>query len=115
MVDGTLRVAQQNGVLMLIKQEHGQRDKPCALSCAEGKAVRTVQYVTPIKRQIIGPDKAACIERYESSGPPDSGFLVNVHVQTPKVCLPCVASVAYDKRWPHGMSCAGPLWLDTEV
>jgi hypothetical protein len=57
------------------------------LPCAEGKAVRRVQYVTPIKRQIIGPDKAACIERHESSGPPDHGFLVNVHVQTPKVGL----------------------------
>ena len=66
-----------------------------ALSCAEGRAVRRVQYVTPIKRQIIGPDKAACIERYESSGPPDAGFLVNVHVQTPKVCLPGVWPVSW--------------------
>ena len=50
--------------------------------------MRRITYVTPIKRQIIGPDKAACIERYESSGPPDGGFVVDVHVATPKASAP---------------------------
>lgn len=52
---------------------------------AEDRAVRRVRYVKPIKRQLIGPDRALCVERYESSGPPDAGWAVDVRVKTPEV------------------------------
>ncbi|KAK9918828.1 hypothetical protein WJX75_007292 [Coccomyxa subellipsoidea] len=51
----------------------------------DGGAVRRVKYITPVKKQMIGPKEAQCIESYRCTGHPDSGWQVDVTVQTPKV------------------------------
>ena len=68
--------------------------------------MRRVRYVKPIKRQLIGPDRALCVERYESSGPPDTGWAVDVRVKTPEVPAPPQAVVP--RRLSLQMFSGGP-------
>ena len=56
-------------------------------------AERKVSYVTPFKKQMIGPREAKAIEVYESKGMPDQSFAVDVKVHTPEVCPPRFATV----------------------
>lgn len=61
--------------------------------CAGDTAVRKVSYVTPFKKQVIGPKEAKAIEVYESRGIPDQGFVVDVKVHTPEVeAFPCTVT-----------------------
>lgn len=71
--------------------------------------MRRVKYITPVKKQMIGPKEAQCIESYRCTGHPDSGWQVDVTVQTPKVSIscwtPCFTSQVVDrKRRLYGMS-----------
>ncbi|BDA46845.1 probable membrane-anchored lipid-binding protein YSP2 at C-terminar half [Coccomyxa sp. Obi] len=51
----------------------------------DGGAERRVMYITPIKKQLVGPKEAQCRETHHCTGPPDSSWQVDVRVQTPKV------------------------------
>ncbi len=53
--------------------------------CADGGAERRIMYITPIKKQLVGPKEAQCREIHHCTGPPDSNWQVDVRVQTPKV------------------------------
>ncbi len=48
-------------------------------------AERKVSYITPFKKQIVGPKEAKAIEVYESRVDPHQGFAVDVKVHTPEV------------------------------
>ena len=61
--------------------------------CAGDTAEWKVSYVTPFKKQIIGPREAKAIEVYESKGLPDQSFAVDVKVHTPEVRSPGCASM----------------------
>ena len=68
-----------------------------------------MRYVKPIKRQLIGPDRALCVERHESSGPPDAGFVVDVRVRTPEVRQP--PALPAFRPLSAGVFPVPPVWL----
>jgi hypothetical protein len=60
--------------------------------------VRRVKYITPFKKQMIGPSEALCIETYTCPRQPSTEWEVDVKAQTPQACpmpLLCASPPAY--------------------
>ena len=72
------------------------------IASAGDTAERKISYITPFKKQIVGPKEAKAIEVYESTGVPHQGFVVDVKVYTPEVShLYTIISRALKTLRPH--------------
>lgn len=51
----------------------------------DGQRTKQVEYTMPLKKQPMGPTEAYCIEQYNVLSKEPGGWVVDIHVETPKV------------------------------
>ncbi|KAK9786505.1 hypothetical protein WJX73_006546 [Symbiochloris irregularis] len=51
----------------------------------DGQRTKQVEYTMPLKKQPMGPTEAYCIEQYNVISKEPGGWVVDIHVETPKV------------------------------